>query len=387
MKAPSHEEIFSVTDDDSFEKMALEIFRFQAAGCPVYREYISLLGINPEKVDSIFSIPFMPISFFRDHDVITAGQPGSLPATPGALSSIAGTPCASTPAGGEDASGSNGGDSDGSSDTVATTGIASPGLAAGRIFLSSGTTGMKQSRHHVMYPEIYDESLERTFRHFYGDPAQYAIMGLLPSYLEREGSSLVYMVNRLIQLSGNDAGGFFLNDHESLFRAIDNARTAGLRVLLIGVTFALLDLAEEHPCDLSDIIIMETGGMKGRRQEIIREEVHDIIMKAFGVSGVHSEYGMTELLTQSYSQGSGVFRTPPWMRVLIRDSHDPMSHSPDEGSSGGISVIDLANIWSCSFIATADLGKMHSGGRFEVLGRYDNADIRGCSLLAGNDLI
>ncbi len=246
---------------------------------------------------------------------------------------------------------------------------------------------MKLSRHHVMYPEIYDESLERTFRHFYGDPAQYAIMGLLPSYLEREGSSLVYMVNRLIQLSGNDAGGFFLNDHESLFRAIDNARTAGLRVLLIGVTFALLDLAEEHPCDLSDIIIMETGGMKGRRQEIIREEVHDIIMKAFGVSGVHSEYGMTELLTQSYSQGSGVFRTPPWMRVLIRDSHDPMSHSPDEGSSGGISVIDLANIWSCSFIATADLGKMHSGGRFEVLGRYDNADIRGCSLLAGNDLI
>ncbi|TNF42819.1 MAG: acyl transferase [Bacteroidetes bacterium] len=343
MKAPSHEEIFSVTDDDSFEKMALEIFRFQAAGCPVYREYISLLGINPEKVDSIFSIPFMPISFFRDHDVITSGRPDFIPAA--------------------------------------------PGPAAGRIFLSSGTTGVKQSRHHVRFPEIYDASLERTFRHFYGDPAKYAIMGLLPSYLEREGSSLVYMVNRLIQLSGNDAGGFFLHDQEALFRSIGRARIAGLQVLLIGVTFALLDLAEEHPCDLSDIIIMETGGMKGRRKEIIREEVHDIIMKAFGVTGVHSEYGMTELLTQSYSQGAGVFRTPPWMKVLIRDSHDPMSHSADEGSSGGISVIDLANIWSCSFIATADLGRMHAGGSFEVLGRYDNADIRGCSLLAGNDLV
>jgi len=375
MRAPSHEEIFRVNDYNSFEKLALEIFRFQAAGCRVYNEYIKLLGIKPEKIDSILSIPFMPISFFRDHNVITSGQPGFISAAPFPTPSTAGVPDTSFTATG------------GSPAAAGVRGKAAPGPAAGRIFLSSGTTGMKLSRHHVMYPEIYDESLERTFRHFYGDPAQYAIMGLLPSYLEREGSSLVYMVNRLIQLSGNDAGGFFLNDHESLFRAIDNARTAGLRVLLIGVTFALLDLAEEHPCDLSDIIIMETGGMKGRRQEIIREEVHDIIMKVFGVSGVHSEYGMTELLTQSYSQGSGVFRTPPWMRVLIRDSHDPMSHSPDEGSSGGISVIDLANIWSCSFIATADLGKMHSGGRFEVLGRYDNADIRGCSLLAGNDLI
>lgn len=387
MKRPFYKEIFRVTDDETFEQMALEIFRFQAAGCPVYREYISLLGINPEKIDSIFSIPFMPISFFRDHEVITAGEPEVPPVTPMASStgkiSNKGIGAFSTGAGTTPHSGSTTGEDTARSEPVhqETNGSTT------RIFLSSGTTGVKQSRHHVRYPLIYDMSLEKAFRCFYGDPAQYAIMGLLPSYLEREGSSLVYMVNRLIQLSGNDTGGFFLNNHETLFRAIDKARAAGLRVLLIGVTFALLDLAEEYPRDLSDLIIMETGGMKGRRQEMIREEVHDIIIKAFGVSAVHSEYGMTELLTQSYSQGAGLFRTPPWMKVLMRDSHDPMSHSAEEGSSGGISVIDLANIWSCSFIATSDLGRMHAGGSFEVLGRYDDADIRGCSLLAGNNLI
>ncbi|MRR23641.1 acyl transferase [bacterium] len=332
MKSPLQDEIFRVTDDRSFERMALEIFRFQAAGCPVYREYIILLGIDPVKVDSIFSIPFMPISFFRDHTVMTGDGP------------------------------------------------------AGKIFLSSGTTGVVQSRHYVRIPAVYDESLERTFRLFYGNPVDYAVMGLLPSYLEREGSSLIYMVNRLMQLSGNTAGGFFLDDHEALFSGIDRALTAGLKVLLIGVTFALLDLAEKHPRDLSELIIMETGGMKGRRREMIREEVHDILIKAFGVTSVHSEYGMTELLSQAYSGGGGLYCTPPWMKVLIRDSHDPMSHSADEGSSGGISVIDLANIWSCSFIATDDLGRMHAGGSFEVLGRYDNADIRGCSLLSVNSL-
>ncbi len=321
------DEIFRVSGAASFEKMALEIFRFQAAGCPVYGEYISLLRIKPEEVYSLFSIPFMPISFFRDHMVMTGGGEPE------------------------------------------------------RIFLSSGTAGMKRSRHHVRNPAIYDESLERTFRLFYGEPANYAIMGLLPSYLEREGSSLIYMVNRLMQLSGNNSGGFFLDNHYALFAAIEKARATGLKVLLIGVTFALLDLAEKHPVDLSDVIIMETGGMKGRRREMIREEVHEIIMKAFGVSSVHSEYGMTELLSQAYSQGGGLFRTPPWMKVLIRDSHDPMSHSSEAGAAGGISVIDLANLWSCSFIATADLGRMHQGGLFEVQGRFDEADIRGCNLL------
>jgi len=321
------EEIFRISGAGSFEKLALEIFRFQADGCPVYGEYVSLLGIKPEEVDSICSIPFMPISFFRDHLVMTGGGEPE------------------------------------------------------RIFLSSGTAGMKQSRHHVRDTAIYDESLERTFRLFYGEPAEYAITGLLPSYLERDDSSLIYMANRLIQLSGNDAGGFFLDDHTALLQAIEKARAARLKVLLIGVTFALLDLAEKYPVDLSDVIIMETGGMKGRRREMIREEVHEIIMKAFGVSSVHSEYGMTELLSQAYSRGGGLFRTPPWMKVLIRDSHDPMSHSSEAGAAGGISVIDLANLWSCSFIATADLGRMHPGGLFEVQGRFDEADIRGCNLL------
>lgn len=332
MKGHLSEKIFRVTDAQSFERVTLEIFRFQAAGCPVYREYINLLGVDIDSVTDIFSIPFMPIAFFRDHAVLTGGG------------------------------------------------------VAEKIFLSSGTAGMRQSRHIVKHLKVYDESLERAFRIFYGEPSQYAVMGLLPSYLEREGSSLIYMVNRLMSLSGNPEGGFFLDDHSALLKAIDEARLSGLRVLLIGVTFALLDLAESHPADLSDVIIMETGGMKGRRHEMIREEVHEILMKALGVSEVHSEYGMTELLSQAYSKGAGLFRTPPWMKVLMRDSHDPTAHSADEGASGGISVIDLANINSCSFIATDDLGRMNAGGCFEVLGRYDNADIRGCSLLAGSDL-
>jgi len=324
---PSADKIFGVSGAADFENLALEIFRFQAEGCPVYREYVSLLGIDPSAVDSIFSIPFMPISFFRDHTVMSGGG------------------------------------------------------TATKVFLSSGTTGMRQSMHFVRDTGIYDESLERTFRLFYGDPVHYSITGLLPSYLEREGSSLIYMVNKLMQLSGNSTGGFFLDNHGDLISAIEKARGAGLKVLLIGVTFALLDLAEKHPCDLSDVIIMETGGMKGRRREMIREEVHEILKTAFGITAVHSEYGMTELLSQAYSQGEGLFRIPPWMKVLIRDSHDPMSHTDDAGATGGISIIDLANLWSCSFIATSDLGRMHQGGLFEVQGRFDEADIRGCNLL------
>jgi hypothetical protein len=327
MRTELTEEIFRVADSQSFERTALEIFRLQAKECPVYREYLRLLGTEIASVGDIFSVPFMPVTFFRDHNVFT----------------------------GEGAS--------------------------ERIFTSSGTASMHRSHHAVRNMALYDESLERTFRLFYGDPAGYAIMGLLPSYLEREGSSLIYMVNRLMTLSGNSFAGFFLDDHEALMKAVDRARLAGLRVMLIGVTFALLDMAEGHPADLSDAIIMETGGMKGRRKEMIREEVHEIIREAFGVTSVHSEYGMTELLSQAYSAGEGLFRTPPWMKVLIRDSHDPMAHSDAAGTAGGISVIDLANIWSCSFIATSDLGRMHEGGLFEVQGRFDEADLRGCNLL------
>ena len=327
MRPPLPEEIFSVADTQSFEKIALKIFRFQAHECPVYRQYINLLGIDPQVIDSILQIPFLPISFFRDHLILSAGGEPE------------------------------------------------------KIFLSSGTAGMLQSRHAVKSFALYDESLTRTFMHFYGDPLQYAVMGLLPSYLEREGSSLIYMVKKLADLSGNKSGGFFLDDFDALFRAVGEARRAKLKVLLFGVTFALLDLAEKHPCDLSDVIIMETGGMKGRRHEMVREELHGILKSAFNVSAVHSEYSMTELLSQAYSASEGLFTTPPWMKILIRDSHDPSSHSADAGASGGISVIDLANIYSCSFIATADLGRMRPGGLFEVQGRFDEADIRGCNLL------
>jgi len=332
MRATLTEKIFRVTDDRMFKETALEIFRFQASACPLYSEFLSLLGTDISRVDDILSIPFMPISFFRDHTVMTGGEE---PET---------------------------------------------------VFLSSGTAGMRQSRHAVSDMGIYDESLERTFRIFYGDPAKYAIMGLLPSYMERQGSSLIYMVGRLMKLSGNSYGGFFLDDHDALFRAVQRAREEGLQVMIIGVTFALLDLAEKDKTDLHDVIIMETGGMKGRRREMIRDEVHEIIKGSFGVSSVHSEYGMTELLSQAYSKGEGLFTAPPWMRVLVRDSHDPMSHTSEAGAAGGISVIDLANIWSCSFIATADLGRMHNENIFEVLGRYDNSDIRGCSLLTENGL-
>ncbi len=343
MKAPGAEEIFSLHGDREFEEMALRIFRLQAAGCPVYRQYLELMDTDIGMVDSIYSIPFMPISFFRNHAVVTDERQGGRAAgsiTPGDSIDLPHT-----------------------------------------LFLSSGTAGMRQSCHYVKEPAIYDQSLESGFRHFYGEPSGYAILGLLPSYLEREGSSLIYMADRLIRLSGNDAGGFFLHDHEALLQAVEAARRNHLQVLLIGVTYALLDLAEKQPANLSEVIIMETGGMKGRRREMIREEIHDILMKAFGVSAVHSEYGMTELLSQAYSKGGGLFSTPPWMKVLIRDSHDPLLHSDQEGAAGGISVIDLANIWSCSFIATADLGRIHPGGLFEVQGRFDEADIRGCNLL------
>ncbi len=327
IKAPTAAGIFADDTPDSFEEKALQVFRYQARECPVYNRYVSLMGIDPRAVSSVEAIPFMPVSFFRDHTVISGGG------------------------------------------------------SAEAVFVSSGTTGQVQSRHHVISLALYEESFTRTFRLFYSDPSEYAVMGLLPSYLEREGSSLIYMVKRLTELSGNSHGGFFLNDYGRLLESVVRARDAGLRVLLIGVTYALLDFAEEYSPDLEDVIIMETGGMKGRRKEMIREELHAILKKAFNVGSIHSEYGMTELLSQAYSKGDGLFSAPPWMKVLIRDSHDPLTHTSEAGAGGGISIIDLANVRSCSFIATADLGRMHEGGTFEVLGRFDNTDIRGCNLL------
>ena len=319
--------IFGIKNEAEFNAAAIELFRFQSSANTVYSDFIRNLGTDIRSVKDFRQIPFMPVSFFRDHDIYCSDRP---PVT---------------------------------------------------TFYSSGTTGMVRSHHSVADISYYEESYSRTFGLFYGEPSQYAFLALLPSYDDREGSSLVHMVKGLIRLSGNDRGGFFLENHEELLKAVDTARGRGLKPLIIGVSFALLDLAEAGRTDLSDAVVMETGGMKGRRKEIIREELHSILCDAFNVKVIHSEYGMTELLSQAYSSGGGLFATPPWMRILIRDSHDPLSHSTDEGASGGISVLDLANVWSCAFIATSDLGTMHGNGRFEVLGRFDNADIRGCNLL------
>ncbi len=327
MNAPAPEEIFGIKDDSDFEAAALRTFMYQSEACAPYRKYIELMGIDRNAVKDIFSIPFLPISFFKDH-LVYSGE-----------------------------------------------------MNPETVFTSSGTSGMARSCHAVKSLSVYEESLRRTFNLFYGNPKKYAIMGLLPSYLSRKGSSLIYMVKKLQVLSGCRYGGFYLKNHRKLLKSLDQARKDGFRVLLIGVTYALLDLAEKHPCDLHDVIIMETGGMKGRRKEMVREEVHDILKNAFNVRSIHSEYGMTELLSQAYSKGEGIFNTPPWMKVMIRDSHDPLSHSVESGTSGGISVIDLANIWSCSFIATSDLGRIHENGSFEVLGRFDNSDLRGCNLM------
>jgi len=247
-------------------------------------------------------------------------------------------------------------------------------------FTSSGTTGITTSSHHVTDVSWYTDSFRLAFQLFYGDIKNYTILALLPSYLEREGSSLIYMADDLIKQSGNPDSGFFLYNHDELARQLQKQQEAKKLTLLIGVTFALLDFIEQRAINFPKLIVMETGGMKGRRREMIREELHDTLCKGFGVDAIHSEYGMTELLSQAYSKGDGIFNCPPWMRIITRDTNDPMSILNDD-KAGGINIIDLANINSCSFIATQDLGKVYADGSFEVLGRFDNADIRGCNLL------
>lgn len=251
---------------------------------------------------------------------------------------------------------------------------------ATEIFSSSGTTGMAQSKHYVSDISIYKNSFRKTFELFYGDIQNYAILALLPSYLEREGSSLIYMVDDLIARSRNPQSGYFLYDHTLLEDTITRLKKTGTTTLLIGVTYALLDFAENRSLEFPELIVMETGGMKGQRKEMLRTELHDILCKGFGVSEIHSEYGMTELMSQAYSKGKGEFHCPPWMRVKIRDTNDPMTLL-GSGQTGGVNIIDLANINSCSFIASQDLGKSFEDGSFEILGRFDNSDIRGCNLL------
>jgi phenylacetate-coenzyme A ligase PaaK-like adenylate-forming protein len=318
--------VFNLHSNNEFEKMALEIFQFQAKNNLVYKEFLTHLHIDIESIDKVDKIPFMPIQFFKSHNVVSSKE------------------------------------------------------AAQRVFLSSGTTGNEQSKHFVTDLSIYEESFTKGFEHFYGAIEDYAVLALLPSYLERDGSSLIYMVNDFIRKSKNKKSGFYLNNLEELIRNLVELDKNNEKVLLIGVSFALLDLVEKHKFNLNNTIVMETGGMKGRRKELIRSALHQILCEGFGVEKIHSEYGMTELLSQAYSRGSGIFECPPWMKILTRDTEDALTILP-EGRSGGINIIDLANINSCSFIATQDLGKTYENGTFEVLGRFDNSDIRGCNLM------
>jgi phenylacetate-coenzyme A ligase PaaK-like adenylate-forming protein len=319
-------DIFAISGQKQFEKIALKVFRFQYDNNVVYREFCNLLKVGKEHVKSLSQIPFLPIQFFKNRDVV---------------------------------SNTNG---------------------AQEIFTSSGTTGMITSRHLVTDVSLYEESYRKAFAEFYGNIEDYVILALLPSYLEREGSSLIYMVKDLIELSNNPDSGFYLNQYEALTQKVIELDSSGQNVILIGVTYALLDLIEQYQFQLNNTIIMETGGMKGKRKEMIREELHEKLCNGFGVSSIHSEYGMTELLSQAYSLGNGIFECPPWMQIHIRDTEDALTYI-DNNKTGGINVIDLANINSCSFIATQDLGKKYPNNSFEVLGRFDNSDIRGCNLM------
>lgn len=320
------EKIFNIQSQEEFTKVAIDVFKHQFKNNRVYRSFCDLLYIHPSDVSKIEEIPFLPIQFFKSRKV---------------LSSL---------------------------DKVQET------------FTSSGTTGSNTSKHLVTDINVYKQSYLKGFAHFYGNIEEYAVLALLPNYLEREGSSLVFMVDDFIRKSKNTASGFYLNNLDELAKKLINLDKNGQKVLLIGVSFALLDLIEKHQFQLKNTVIMETGGMKGRRKELVREELHQLLQSGFGVDEIHSEYGMTELLSQAYSIGSGVFETPPWMKILTRDPEDALTILSAK-KAGGINVIDLANYNSCSFIATQDLGKVHENGTFEIIGRFDHSDIRGCNLM------
>lgn len=318
--------IFNIKNQTEFEDLALQVFSYQFKNNKVYRSFCDLLYKHPSDVKTIRDIPFLPIQFFKTHQVLSADA------------------------------------------------------ATEVTFTSSGTTGQKPSKHHVTDLDVYKQSFRSGFNQYYGDIKDYVVLALLPSYLERDGSSLIYMVNDMISQSGHPKSGFYLNNLTELKDTLVSLDHKGENVLLIGVSFALLDLIETYKFNLNHTIIMETGGMKGRRKELVRAELHKRLKHGFGVKTIHSEYGMTELLSQAYSSGNGLYNGSPWWRVLVRDTEDPLTLLP-HGKTGGINIIDLANINSCSFIATQDLGRVYKNGSFEVIGRFDNSDIRGCNLM------
>jgi phenylacetate-coenzyme A ligase PaaK-like adenylate-forming protein len=319
-------QLFQPHETQDFNALCLDLFRFQYKNNTSYRQFVDFLGKHPNQIHSYRDIPFLPISFFKTQQI--------------------------------------------------TTGRFVPEV----VFTSSGTTESVTSQHFVKSKNLYVQSFMAGFNTFFGSPENFVILALLPSYLEREGSSLVLMADELIRKSNHPESGFFLHDYQRLSVILDELKTAGKPTMLLGVTFALLDLAEQFPIDFPELMVMETGGMKGKRKEMVRDELHQRLKAGFGVGQIYSEYGMTELLSQAYSTGEGIFRTPSWMKVLIRDTNDPLTLLP-ENQSGGINVIDLANVYSCAFIETQDLGKSYADGSFEVLGRFDNSDVRGCNLM------
>ena len=319
--------IFSISNSDEFESLCLEVFNFQYSNNIVYRNYCELLNKTPKNIAHSTEIPFLPIEFFKSKHIVSSTQ------------------------------------------------------EVEAVFESSGTTGSVTSKHFVQDLNTYRKSYSKAFTQFFGPAKEYCILALLPSYLERKGSSLIVMVDDLVKQSQHPDSGFYLNNFEELHSKLIQLEKASTKTLLIGVSFALLDLAEQFPLNLNHTIVMETGGMKGRRKEMIREELHQQLKQAFGLDKVYSEYGMTELLSQAYSLGNGTFQCPPWMKVVTRDTEDPLSQQ-QIGKTGGINVIDLANVYSCSFIATQDLGKIKPNGSFEILGRFDHSDVRGCNLMA-----
>lgn len=317
---------FEIKTEEDFNQHCLDTYRFQSQHCKVYRDYIRLLGKDKTSIRHFSDIPFMPIEFFKTQQVIADGMNAEV------------------------------------------------------TFSSSGTTGMVTSKHLVADVDVYEQTFRRIFADFYGPLSDIAVLALLPSYLERNGSSLIYMVDDLMKQSKQPESNYFLYNHQELYDTLILLKNKGTKTILFGVTYALLDFIENYAFEFPELIIMETGGMKGKRKEMVKQEIHQLLEKAFVVNGIHSEYGMTELLSQGYSAGKGIFRLPKWMKILIRDTNDPLSLIPPH-KTGGINVIDLANRYSCSFIATQDLGKVYQDGSFEILGRFDQSDIRGCNLL------
>jgi len=321
-----HNAIFDIQTNGDFLTQTLRIFKFQYDNNLVYHNFCTYLNVDPNTVHTLEQIPFLPIEFFKSKNVLSTKNIPEI------------------------------------------------------TFTSSGTTGSETSKHFVTDLSLYEQSYLKAFNHFYGDINDYCVLALLPSYLERTGSSLIYMADDLIKKSDHPKSGFFLNEYEQLHQLLLKLQKTDTKILIIGVSFALLEFTEQYQMSLRNTIIMETGGMKGRRKEIVRQELHELLSTGFGVSKIHSEYGMTELLSQAYSIGDGVFNCPAWMKILVRDTEDPLTYL-NNGKSGGINVIDLANINSCSFIATQDLGKINQDGTFEIIGRFDNSDIRGCNLM------